>query len=262
MIPPEPFIDIHCHLLPGLDDGPATWEDALAMAKMAYDDGIRAIAATPHQLGNFPQNSPAAIREVAVQMRRLLAQHRIDLEILPGADVRIEPELVDKIRADEVSTLGDLGRYVLLELPHEIYIPLEGLLRELRGAGIVGILSHPERNLGILNQPKALRRLQEEGCLFQITAGSLLGKFGGAAKKFSEWMLKQKLVQIVSTDAHGPKSRMPVLGQAYQIVSQMIGPNGAIDLFCRNPAIVLGVSSSTLQSRKMPALSPIEQRAA
>jgi protein-tyrosine phosphatase len=261
MIAPEPFIDLHCHLLPGLDDGPRCWEDAVGMAKIAAADGIGAVVATPHQLGNHPHNTPAVIREHTAQMQRLLLQQNIAIELFPGGDVRIEPDLVGKIQADEVMTLADLGRHVLLELPHEIYIPLDGLLHEFRCAGLVCILSHPERNLGILNQPKVLRRLHDQGCLFQITAGSLAGKFGLPIQKFSEWMIKQNLVHIVSTDAHGPRSRMPVLSRAFQLVVQWIGQNAALDLFCRNPAAIIAKSPVTLKTLKIP-LSPIETRAA
>ena len=232
------------------------------MAKIAAADGIGAVAVTPHQLGNYPKNTPAVIRDSTAQLQRLLLQQKVDLELFPGGDVRIEPDLVEKIRADEVMTLADLGRHVLLELPHEIYFPLDGLLHEFRLAGLVCILSHPERNHGILNQPKVLRRLHDQGCLFQVTAGSLLGKFGLPIQKFSEWMVKQKLVHIISTDAHGPRSRKPELSQAFQLVAQWIGQNGAIDLFCRNPAAVIAKSPNSLQCMKRHSLHPIEHRAA
>lgn len=216
------------------------------MAKIAAADGIGTVVVTPHQLGGYPNNTPAIIRERTARLQQLLVQQGIEIRLLPGADVRIEPELVGKIQADEVLTVADRGRHVLLELPHEIYIPLDGLLQELRFAGLIGILSHPERNRGILNQPNVLRRLHDQGCWFQITAGSLLGKFGLPVQKFSEWMVKQNLAHIISTDAHGPRSRMPVLGKAFQQVIPWIGQSKAIDLCCRNPASVVAESPKTL----------------
>ena len=139
----EPFTDIHCHILPGLDDGASSWEESLAMAEMAVADGIATIIATPHQLGNNAKNSGKTIRATSGEFQRLLEQRRVPLQVLPGADVRIEPDLLRKIRTGEVLTLADRRRHVLLELPHEIYVPLDRLLDELKAAGVVGILSIP-----------------------------------------------------------------------------------------------------------------------
>jgi protein-tyrosine phosphatase len=236
----EPFVDIHCHLLPGLDDGPAAAEEALAMAEMAVADGIGTIVATTHQLGNFAKNSAAMIRAAAARFQQLLDQRRVPLRVLPGADVRIEPDLVRKIRSDEVLTLGDRRRFVLLELPHDVYLPLDRLLGELKSAGLVGVLSHPERNRGILNQPGVLRPLVERGCLLQVTGASLTGLFGSSIQMFSESLLEQGLVHFVSTDAHGTKGRPPLLKAAFERVAELAGREAAVDLCCRHPAAVVG----------------------
>ena len=258
MIEPEPFIDIHCHLLPGLDDGAATLDHALAMAQMATDDGIRTIVATPHQLGNHAQNSGASIRAATVRFQQQLDQQRMPLQVLPGADVRIEPDLVRKIRAGEVLTLADRRRHVLLELPHDVYVSLDRLLAELHAAQLVGILSHPERNRGILNRPDVLRPLVDRGCLMQITAGSLLGVFGSQVMHFAESMVEQGLVHFVSTDAHGIKSRPPLLNEAFDRVADIVGHSTAVNLCCRNPAAVAkgeAVSLERQQSKKSTWIS-------
>ena len=240
MNPHEPFVDIHCHLLPGLDDGAATLDEALAMAEMAVADGIGTIVATTHQLGNHAQNSGQTIRTTAAQFQQALRQRRIPLCVLPGADVRIEPDLVRKIRVGEVLTLADRCRHVLLELPHDVYLPLDRLLAELGSAGMVGVLSHPERNRGIFNQPSVLRPLVEHGCLLQVTAGSLTGAFGQHVQRFSESLVEQGLVHFISTDAHGTKVRPPTLSEAFQRVIELAGRDTAVDLCCRNPAAVAG----------------------
>ena len=235
---PEPFVDIHCHLLPGLDDGASTLDEALAMAEMAVADGIGTIVATPHQLGSYARNSGETIRAAAAQFQRLLDQRRMPLRVLPGADVRIEPDLLRKIRTGEVLTLADRRRHVLLELPHDVYVPLDRLLAELDSAGLVGILSHPERNRGILNQPGVLRPLVERGCLLQVTAGSLTGAFGPQVQRFAESLVEQGLVHFVSTDAHGTQARPPLLGAAFERVVELAGRETAMDLCCRHPAAV------------------------
>jgi protein-tyrosine phosphatase len=236
--PPEPFVDIHCHLLPGLDDGAAGWDDALKMAEMAVADGIETIVATPHQLGSHANNSGETILAVTAQFQQFLAGRHLPLRVLPGADVRIEPDLIPKIRRGEVLTLANRRRHVLLELPHEVYLPLDRLLAELASAGLVGILSHPERNLGILNQPAVLRPLVERGCLLQVTAGSLTGAFGSEIRKFTESLLEQGLVHFVSTDAHGTRSRPPLLRPAFERVAALAGEGAALDLCCRHPAAI------------------------
>src|SRR4051812_40707285 len=131
------LVDIHCHLLPEIDDGAKSCEESLAMARMAARDGIGTIVVTPHQLGNYRHNRGEAIREQTAQLQELLSANQIPLRVLPGADVRIEADMLSLLRSGEVLTLADRGRHVLLELPHELYMPLEPVLAELHGARMV-----------------------------------------------------------------------------------------------------------------------------
>jgi len=158
--------------------------------------------------------------------------------VLPGADVRIEPDLPQRIRSGEVVTLGDHRRHVLLELPHDVYVPLDRLLTELATARVVGILSHPERNRGILHQPAVVRPLVERGCLMQVTAGSLTGAFGSQVQKFVISLVEQGLVHFIATDAHAVKTRPPVLSEAFARAADLAGENVAIELCCTNPKTV------------------------
>ncbi|MCE5266510.1 MAG: hypothetical protein LLG00_01300 [Planctomycetaceae bacterium] len=234
----EPFVDIHCHLLPGLDDGASSLDDALAMAAMAVADGVGTIIATPHQLGKNAGNSGQSIRAAAERLQRELDRRRLPLKVLPGADVRIEPDLPGKICRGEVVTLADRRRHVLLELPHDVYLPLDRLLADLSSGGVVGILSHPERNVGILNQPKVLPPLIERGCLLQITAGSLTGVFGARIQRFAESLVADGLVHFVASDAHSVGNRSPILSAAFRRVAGLAGDEAARELCCRNPAHV------------------------
>ncbi|MEI8374318.1 MAG: CpsB/CapC family capsule biosynthesis tyrosine phosphatase [Planctomycetota bacterium] len=235
----DSFVDIHCHLLPGLDDGPATWSESVLMAEMAVADGVSTIVATPHQLGSYPANRVATIYPKVARLQELLDGRKIPLQVLPGAEVRIEPDLVGRIRSGDVLTVADRRRHLLLELPQEVYFPLDRPLAELHAAGIVGILAHPERNLGILASPGVLRPLVEAGCLLQVTAASLLGVFGGRIRTFTEQLIKQRLVSLVSSDAHGTKSRPPGLRAAFDRVAELAGHSTAVALCCRNPACVV-----------------------
>ncbi len=234
----QSFVDIHCHLLPGVDDGAQDVEESLAMARMAAADGTGTIIATPHQLGNFGQNRGDYIRARVNDLRQLLQAADVPLSVLPGADVRIEPGMMDALLRGDVLTLGDHGRHVLLELPHELYLPLESVLEELRRRKIVGVLSHPERNQGILRQPGVVAPLVDAGCLMQITAGSLCGTFGTPSQKLCERMLDEGLVHFVASDGHGPRSRRPLMRGAFERVAELTDETTASELCSVNPGHV------------------------
>ena len=233
-----PFVDIHCHMLPGLDDGAVNLGVSLAMARMAVEDGVRTVVVTPHQLGNYSRNRGETIRAYVARFQRELNERRIPLRILAGADVRVEPDMVQGLGAGDVVSLADRRRHVLLELPHELYVPLDGLLRALRSAGMVGVLSHPERNQGILREPQVVEVLVEAGCLMQVTAGSLVGSFGAEIRDFSEWLLKEGFVHFLATDAHGTTSRRPLMSPAFRRAVELVGRQRAEELCCLNPAAV------------------------
>ena len=234
-----PFVDIHCHLLPGLDDGAKSWEESLAMAAMAAEDGVGTVVATPHQLGAYAHIDADNIRRNASRLQQQLSERGITVELVPGADVRIDEALLPRLRQGQVLTLADRRKHVLLELPHELYFPIAGVLDGLRAAGLVGVLSHPERNQGLLKQPQTTAALVDSGCLMQVTAGSLTGAFGSASREMAEWMLEEGLVHFLATDAHGLRSRRPLLRRAFERAAQLAGEETAVDLCCRNPAAVI-----------------------
>ena len=247
------FVDIHCHLLPGIDDGSESLEETIRMAKIAYEEGITTITVTPHQLGAYRKNTATVIRENLHLTRQALQQNAIDLKLLPGGDVRIEADLVDRLKDGSVLTLGDHQKHILLELPHETFFPLDSLLDSLQAIGITGILSHPERNQGLLAKPVIVDHLVERGCLMQITAGSLLGTFGERPQRMAMSLLKNHLVHFVATDAHGSKRRRPLMQKAYDKTRQLVGETVAHKLFCEFPTKVAcgeDVPSGRLTTRR------------
>jgi protein-tyrosine phosphatase len=251
------FVDIHCHLLPGIDDGATDWDESLAMAELAASDGTTTIIATPHQLGSFGHNRGDAIRRSVQKLQQRLMAAGVSLTVLPGADVRIEEQLVDRLLSGEVLTLGDHRRHVLLELPHELYLPLEPLIERLSRHNITAILSHPERNQGILRRPELLGPLVDAGCLMQITAGSLGGSFGAECQQLAESMIVDGLVHFVATDGHGARSRRPLMSRAYERLIQLAGPDLAIELCSGNPEYV--TTGQPVQSGRRQ-LQPSRQR--
>lgn len=245
-----PLVDIHCHLLPRIDDGAKSWDESLAMAEIAVSEGIVTSIVTPHQMGTFSHNRGDKIRSLTAELQQLLDNRGVALRVLPGADVRVEPGLVPALQSGEVLTLADKRRHVLLELPHELYMPLEDVLARLERAGMVGILSHPERNQGLISRPELVETLVQRGCLMQVTAGSLLGTFGPQSQTMAEWMIQRGLAQFLATDAHGPKSRRPHMQRAYERVAQLSDLEQADQICSRNPAAVVVGESVAIQLRQ------------
>ncbi len=233
-----PYTDIHCHVVPGIDDGASDLDESLAMAAAASRDGAGTVIATPHQLGGNSHVTATAIRDAVASLNGAIAAAGIGLEVLPGADVRIEPELPALLRGGEVLTLADRGRHVLLELPHEVYFPLDPLLAALAKQGLTGILSHPERNRGMQARPETVAEVVRAGGLIQITAGSLTGGFGGTAKKIAEWCVRKRLVHFVASDAHDTRRRPFGLSAARDAVANLADAELAERVVCENPAKV------------------------
>jgi protein-tyrosine phosphatase len=234
----ETFVDIHCHLLPALDDGAKSIEESLAMARMAVADGIETIVATPHQLGNSRLEGHLIRRQTA-NLRQHLRAAEIPLQVLLGADVRVEPDLMKKVQEGTVLTLADRHKHVLLELPHEVFLPIDQLLKELHAHRLVGILSHPERNEGLMSNHRPLLKIVDQGGLLQITAGSLLGAFGSSVREFAESLVLDGLVHFVATDAHDTKYRPPLMRLAYEQICQLTDKSTAERLCTHNPANVI-----------------------
>lgn len=230
---------MHCHILPGVDDGAGDWGEALAMARIAQAEGIETVIATPHQLGAYAKLDGLTIRNRTSHLQQFLHRRNVALRVLPGAEIRVEPDMIERIRSGEILTLADRGRYVLLEMPHEICLPLEGLLAELRRAGLSGVLAHPERNLGILAQPRLGELLAASGCYLQVTAASILGEFGAQVEAAAWRLIRRGVVHFIAGDAHNSTSRRPLLRRACRRLAEVVGQDAALTLCCRNPAALV-----------------------
>lgn len=245
------LVDIHCHLLPGVDDGARDLDAALAMARMSVEEGVDTVVVTPHQCGAFEFNRGDDIRRRTAELQGELDARSVPLRVLPGADVRIDDGLIQGLESGDIVSLGDHRRHVLLELPHELYLPLEPVLDGLERIGVVGVLSHPERNAGILARPRLLRPLVDRGCLMQVTAGSFVGGFGDDSQRLAERMAREGLIHFVSTDGHGPKQRRPRLGHALRAVAKLVGEDAAQRWCSENPRAVADGREVT------PGVSPV-----
>ncbi len=213
--------DIHCHILPGIDDGSKELEQSLAMARIAIDDGIDTIFATPHHFNGVYSNPRQAVLDQVDRLREALARERIWLRILPGAENHIVPELPDALADGTTLTMGDFGRAALVELPvHTVPASTEQILERILQQDIVPIIAHPERNTYLRRHPERLRRMIELGCLAQVTAQSCTGLFGPQVRAASRHMISSGLIHFVASDAHRDRRRIPEITPALEQVTE------------------------------------------
>jgi protein-tyrosine phosphatase len=233
------LIDLHSHLLPGFDDGSKDLAMSLAMARMAASDGISTIACTPHILPGVYNNSGPAVRQAVARLEESIAEAGIPVSLVTGADVHIAPDLDVQLRDGRALTLND-SRYLLLEPPHHVLPPrLEDLIFGLQAAGYIPILTHPERLSWLEGHYELIRRLVSSSVLMQITAGSVMGRFGRRPRYWAERMLDEGLCHLLATDAHNIEQRAPRMAEARDAVAQRLGDDEAINLVLRRPQGIL-----------------------
>lgn len=234
------MIDLHAHILPDLDDGPAVLEESIELCRMAEQDGIHTIAATPHTFHGLHHAKKDDILEKVVELRRELETAGIEIEIWPGAEVSLTADLLDRIEKGEVLTLADGGKYILLELPNNV-LPqgIEDLLFSLRLMDLKAIISHPERNFAVRSDLKALSTIVEMGHLIQLTAASLTGQLGEETYLCATRLLDSGLCHIVASDCHSLNGRPPGLSEARDSVRALAGQEKATRIFEHNPGQIL-----------------------
>lgn len=217
------MIDLHCHILAGIDDGAQTDNDSLAMAKVAVQEGITTIVATPHHKNGRYLNPKQDVLLKVSELNKRLQDEQIDLKILPGQETAISGEFLEDYENGHVLTLNETN-YVFVELPSD-HVPryTEKMLFDLQLKGLIPVIVHPERNREIHERPELLYKLVEKGALAQLTAGSVCGRFGKKIKRFSEQLIEANLVHFIASDAHNITSRGFHLQQAYDVVEKLYG---------------------------------------
>lgn len=221
--------DLHNHIIPCLDDGPATLEESLEMARIAANDGIKTIVATPHCNNGLYKNGIEKIIKGVKQFNLSLKQEGIPLKVLPGAELYIDFNLLKSIKEKKAMTVNNNMRYIMLELP-TFGAPqhLSEFIWELKVSGITPIFAHPERNEAIEDNINILYDFIMQGALSQITAMSLTGEFGKKAQKCAVSLLKYNLVHVIATDAHSVRRRPPVLSVGLKVAGKIVGHEHAL----------------------------------
>jgi protein-tyrosine phosphatase len=234
-----PVIDLHSHILPGIDDGAADVSVSVAMARAFVADGVTHVACTPHILPGVYHNTGPQIRQAVGQLQRVLDDNGIPLRLVTGADNHVVPDFVAGLRAGHLLSLADT-RYVLVEPPHHVAPPrLEDMLFSLMTVGFVPILTHPERLSWIRSQYGTFERLARAGVWMQITAGSLAGAFGKSAQYWAQRMLEEGRVHVLATDAHDTTRRPPNLSVGRDLAAARVGGDEAEHLVSTRPRGVL-----------------------
>ena len=222
------MLDLHSHILPGVDDGPSTMEESIEMARLAYEDGTRTIVATPHNRDVTERSSISAVGDLADRLNQEIQARYIPLRVLLGMENHLEmdtPEQVDKGLAIPIEGT----HYILVELPFEFY-PFYGeeVFFKLQIKGLRPIVVHPERNLAIQDNSQILANLVQKGALAQITASSIAGTFGKEPQNVSKELLRQNLVHIIASDGHtAGGTRKPLLSPGVEAAARVIGREAA-----------------------------------
>ena len=233
------MIDIHSHLLYGIDDGPKTKDESLDMLKIAAKDGISTIIATPHYIYGANRYSKETLIDHYEEIREAIVEEKIPIDLLLGNEMFLDEYVVEAILSGDCLTLGD-SPFVLVEYyQHAAVHSIKPILYELMLKHYQPIIAHVERFIHNKNDVNRLKELQEWGCLFQINASSITHPRNGVEKKLILHMIEEDMIQFIASDAHNTKKRKPNLKNAYTIVSKKIGQDMADHVFIKNPQMLL-----------------------
>ena len=220
------MIDLHCHLFPGIDDGPRELSDSIELAKASVENGITHAVVTPHITSGRYDNDLFTISTAYQAFKQALNENEINLNIGMAAEVRLEPEIFTLFEEERLPFLGEFeGRKVLLlEFPHDQISPgSDKMVKWLFDHDIIPMIAHPERNRDIIRKISKLQPFVEAGCLLQITASSLVGNFGPQSEQCAKTILQKGWVTILASDAHNLHKRLPEIEPGRAVVEEMLG---------------------------------------
>ncbi|UTE77505.1 tyrosine-protein phosphatase [Rossellomorea sp. KS-H15a] len=218
------MIDIHSHILPGVDDGAKTVQDSLDMAKQAVSEGIDTIIATPHHMNGKYENKKMDILPLVDSLNKVLKEEKIDLVVLPGQECRIYGEILEDYQKGDILPLNQSSQYLFIEFPSSS-VPryAERMLYDIQVKGLIPVIVHPERNAELIERPDKLYKLVKNGAVTQLTASSLIGYFGKNIQKFSQQMIQANLTHFIASDAHNIHNRTFKMEEAMDYVDENYG---------------------------------------
>ncbi|KPL59285.1 tyrosine-protein phosphatase [Rossellomorea vietnamensis] len=218
------MIDIHSHILPGIDDGAKTIEDSIDMAKQAVSEGIHTIIATPHHRNGKYDNQKSDILPLVDTVNEAFKRGNVNLTVLPGQECRIYGEILEDYKRDEILPLNQSSQYLFIEFPSSS-VPryAERLLYDIQVEGLTPVIVHPERNAELIERPDKLYKLVKNGAITQLTASSLVGYFGKNIQKFSDQMIQANLTHFLASDAHNIHNRTFKMEEAMDYIEKKYG---------------------------------------
>jgi protein-tyrosine phosphatase len=230
------MVDIHCHILPGVDDGSQSWEMTTEMCRAAVADGITHIVATPHANHRYEYDR----ERFAEMLAQLHDSANGKLSFSLGCDFHFSYENIqDALEHPRRYTIGDT-RYLLIEFSdYGIPPTVREEVLALQSRGMVPIITHPERNQWLLKKPELVLELMEQGCLVQVTASAATGAWGSRSRRMVEWLLEHKAIHVIASDAHDPVRRTPVISEARKAIAKLAGAEVAQALADDNPAAIV-----------------------
>jgi len=248
------IVDVHCHCLPGLDDGPADLVRSIELCRALADQGVTDVIATPHQLGRYEgKNSAKEVRQCVADLNTALEWSKIPLKVHPGADVRVHERLLDLLQSDTVLTAADGHRYLMLELPHDPFIDISPLIDELTSRGITPVITHPERHDALVHRPQFLVNWINKGAVAQVTGASLLGDFGVRAHAAAWDWLGRGLATLVASDSHDLVRRPPRVLETIDLIAKRLSHVIAQRTCIENPARLLAGQDLLRRGLAIPA---------
>lgn len=217
------MIDIHCHILPGVDDGPKDFQESVLMARHALKDGIHTIVATPHALGGSFSNPNEKIENDVEALKSRFKSLKIELTLYPGAEIHISPGMAKKVISGETMFIDRSKKYILIEFPFQTVPPaFAEELFKLKVSGITPIIAHPERNRMICRDFQLLYEIVKIGCITQINSTSITGGFGEDIMMCAQNLIKLGLAHIIASDAHSAIARPPALSDAIEVAANIL----------------------------------------
>jgi protein-tyrosine phosphatase len=236
------LIDLHCHFLPGIDDGAQTLAETLDLARAAVAAGITTSVMTPHVHAGRYDNTLPSITKGVIALQKILDHQKIPLQVRVGGEVRISPDIMRLAEEDQLPFIGSYSgaRVVLLEFPHDHLVPgTDKLVEWLIGRGVRPMIAHPERNKEVMRNVAKLEPYAQAGCLFQLTGASIAGLFGEPALNCARALVEREWVTAVATDAHNLKHRPPNLDVARAALVALGGEAYAQRLTCDTPGEIV-----------------------
>lgn len=220
MLPP---IDTHIHLLAGLDDGPRDSAEALDLARMLVRDGVRMAAALAHQNDHYPENTADRLRSATADLRAALAQNNIPLTVYPTGEVMLTPDLVERYDAGLLLTLADKGKFLLVEMPHTLFVDIAPIAAGLRQRGVRLVIAHAERYPELMNDGPLVEQWISLGCLIQITASEYADPTMADPRVLADWT-RRGIVHMLGTDGHRRDLRPPRMKAGVEALRADFGP--------------------------------------